>query len=313
MPARANRLDFMLGAMTLVALVLLAVTGIVLTQFYDPSPLSAHSSVKHIITQLPLVSYLRDLHVSSSAAAIVLVVTHLAAVFWRGGFRRPREGLWWSGVVLLALIFGLAFTGTSLRADQESIEAVAHALFGAKMVGVLGKPFLPGFSDSSPLLTRYYSLHVSVFPLALVALMALHLWLVRHLGVSAAGTRHEPFSNHLRLLSGFGFLVVAIVAALALVNQAGLLAPGVAGVEVTKPFWPFLFIYAAENKAGMVGMMVAPVVLFGFLALVPVVDRGPGPLRRVVRIAGVLLLLALIGASIYAAVAQSQSHLEMGM
>src|SRR2546426_12598565 len=33
-PARSNRLDFMLGALTLVALTLLGVTGIVLTQFY---------------------------------------------------------------------------------------------------------------------------------------------------------------------------------------------------------------------------------------------------------------------------------------
>lgn len=37
-PARSNRLDFMLGALTLVALTLLAVTGMVLTQFYDPNP-----------------------------------------------------------------------------------------------------------------------------------------------------------------------------------------------------------------------------------------------------------------------------------
>ncbi|MDP3775122.1 MAG: hypothetical protein Q8Q85_12745 [Gemmatimonadales bacterium] len=44
-PARANRLDFMLGALTLVALTLLAVTGIVLTQFYNPTPLGAHESL----------------------------------------------------------------------------------------------------------------------------------------------------------------------------------------------------------------------------------------------------------------------------
>lgn len=39
-PARANRLDFILGALTLVALALLAATGIVLTQFYNPAPLA---------------------------------------------------------------------------------------------------------------------------------------------------------------------------------------------------------------------------------------------------------------------------------
>jgi ubiquinol-cytochrome c reductase cytochrome b subunit len=311
-PARANRIDFMLGAMTLVALVLLAVTGIVLTQFYDPNPFSAHTSVQYIITQLPLVTYLRDVHVASAASSLVLVFAHLSAVFWRGGFRNPREGLWWSGVLLLALMFGLAFTGTVLRNDQESIEALAHALAGARMVGPLGAPALPGFSDSAPLLARYYALHVSALPLALVLLVALHFWLIRHLGVSAEGTKNEVFSSHLRLISGFGFLVVAIIGALGLAHEVDLLPPGVGGVELTKPFWPFLWIYAAENKAGMIGMILAPIVLFGFLALVPLIDRG-GASSKVVRYAGVFLLVIIVVASVYAAVAPAQSHLDMGM
>ncbi len=315
-PARANRFDFMLGAMTLVALVLLAITGIVLTQFYDPTPFSAHTSVKYIITQLPLVSYLRDVHVASAASSLVLVFAHLSAVFWRGGFRNPREGLWWSGVLLLALMFGLAFTGTVLRADQESVEALAHALAGARMAGPLGAPALPGFSDSAPLLARYYALHVSALPMALVLLVALHFWLIRHLGVSAAGTTQERFSTHLRQISGFGLLVVAVIAALGLAYEVDLLPPGVNGVEITKPFWPFLWIYAAENTLGMVGMVWAPIALFAFMAAVPLVDRGGdrgGMSAKVVRYVGVAILVILVAASIYAAVAPPQSHLDMGM
>src|SRR5438093_1588326 len=143
-PARSNRLDFMLGALTVVALTLLGVTGIVLTQFYDPAPLGAHESVRYVITSLPLVSLVRDIHVWSATGAVVLVFTHLAAVFWRRGFQRPREGLWWSGVLLLALL-------------------------------------------------------------------SLHLWLVRHLGVSAAGDASTPFRTHLRPLGGFALLLVAVL------------------------------------------------------------------------------------------------------
>jgi ubiquinol-cytochrome c reductase cytochrome b subunit len=65
-PARSNRLDFMLGALTLLALTLLGVTGIVLTQFYDPAPLGAHASVRYVITSLPLVTFVRDVHVWSA-------------------------------------------------------------------------------------------------------------------------------------------------------------------------------------------------------------------------------------------------------
>ncbi|GIW53154.1 MAG: hypothetical protein KatS3mg081_2509 [Gemmatimonadales bacterium] len=312
-PARANRLDFMLGALTLTALVLLALTGIVLTQFYNPTPLDAHGSLRYLITELPLVTYLRDVHVWSASAAVVLVMSHLAAVFWRRGFRRPREGLWWSGVLLLALLFGLAFTGTVLRADQEAVEALAHAVAGAGLVGPLGAPFTPGFTPSSPILTRMYGLHVAVLPLALVALVALHLWLIRHLGVSATDEVRTAFRTHLQPLGGWALLLVAAVAALALAWPQDLLAAGVEGFEVTKPFWPFLWIYAAENLFGMGGMLLAPAVLFGFLALVPIADRRDGALATTVRIAGVVLFGLMIAAIVYAALAPGQSHLGMDM
>ena len=312
-PALANRLDFMLGALTLVSLVLLAITGIVLSQFYNPAPLAAHDSVRYLITSVPLAALLRDLHVWSASAALVLVFAHLAAVFWRRGFRNPREGLWWSGVLLLALLFGLAFTGTVLRADQEAAEALAHATAAAAFAGPLGAPLRPDFTVASPLLSRLYGLHVSVLPLALVALLALHLWLIRHLGVSASGETQAPFRTHLRPLAGFAFLLVAAVAALALAWPAGLLAAGVEGYEVTKPFWPFLWIYAAENLFGMTGMLLAPAVLFGFLALVPLADRGAGRAATLVRVAGVILFVLMIAAIVYAAVAPAQSHLDMAM
>jgi quinol-cytochrome oxidoreductase complex cytochrome b subunit len=243
----------------------------------------------------------------------VLVFAHLAAVFWRRGFRRPREGLWWSGVLLLALLFGLAFTGTVLRTDQEAVEALAHAVAGARVVGPLGAPFQPDFTPSSPLVSRMYGLHVSVLPLVLVSLLALHLWLVRHLGVSAVGEARAAFRTHLRPLGGFALFVVAAVALLAVVLPVSLLAPGVEGFEVTKPFWPFLWIYAAENLFGLSGMLLAPAVLFGFLALVPVADRRDGRLASVIRVAGVVLLLLMIAAIVYAAFAPAQSHLNMDM
>ncbi|MBK6495536.1 MAG: cytochrome b N-terminal domain-containing protein [Gemmatimonadetes bacterium] len=107
-PVRAGQFDFMLGALTLVALVLLALTGVVLTQFFNPAVNGAHDSVRYILTGSAVVALLRDVHIWSASASLTLVFSHLVAVFWRGGFRRPREGMWWSGVLLLAVLFGLA-------------------------------------------------------------------------------------------------------------------------------------------------------------------------------------------------------------
>lgn len=312
-PARANRLDFMLGALTLVALVLLVLSGVVLTQFYNPAVLGAHDSIRFILTQAPFPALLRDAHVWSAAAALVLVFGHLVAVFWRRGFRQPREGLWWTGVLLLGVLFGLAFTGTVLTGDQEAVEALAHATAGARYAGPLGALLSPGFTPSSPLLTRLYGFHVSVLPLALVAILALHMWLIRHLGVSAGGEAKASFRAHLRPLSGFAFLLVALVTTAALMFPQDLLSPGVPGVELTKPFWPFLWIYASENLFGMTGMLLAPGILFGFLALVPVADRQDGPAARAVRVLGGVLFVLMVAGIVYAALAPGQSHLDMLM
>jgi ubiquinol-cytochrome c reductase cytochrome b subunit len=312
-PARANRLDFMLGALTLIALTLLVVTGFVLTQYYNPAPLAAHDSIRYLITAEPLATLMRDIHIWSASAALVLIFSHLAAVFWRRGFRNPREGLWWSGVLLLALLFGLVFTGSVLRADQEAVEALAHAVVGADAAGPLGALMQYGFTPSSPLLTRMYGMHVSVLPLILVALLGIHLWLIRHLGVSATGEAKSAYTTHLRPLSGFALLLVALVAVFALAWPGSLLAPGVEGFEVTKPLWAFLWVYAAENLFGLPGLLLAPALLFGFLAVVPVTDRQDGRLAAATRIAGVVLFVLMIVSIIWAALAPVQSHLEMGM
>jgi len=310
-PARANSLDFMLGALTLATLTVLAVTGIVLTQYYNPSPLEAHASIRYLITTVPLASLVRDLHIWSASAAFVLVGAHLAAVFWRRGFREPREGLWWSGVFLLALLFALGFTGTVLRGDQEAVEALAHATAGAAMAGPLGIPLTEAFTPSSPLLTRLYGAHVSILPLALVFILALHLWLIRHLGVSAQGSARTLFRSHLRLVGGLSLMLVAGLLAVSLGAPRELLAQGTPGFEVTKPYWPFLWIYAAENLLGMNGMLVAPAVLFGFLALVPITDRRSERLARFTKAAGVIILLLILSAMLYAALAPAQTHLGM--
>ena len=61
----------------------------------------------------------------------------------------------------------------------------------------------------------------------------------------------------------------------------------------------------------MNGMLIAPAVLFGFLAIVPISDRGPGRGATVTRVLGVTLFVLLMGAIAYAALAPAQTHLGM--
>lgn len=310
----ANRLPYMLGGLTFVSLTVLIVTGMLMDQFYNPDPLAAHDSVVYLITRVPLGSWVRGLHYWAATVVLISVASHLAWVLWRRSYFAPRELTWWSGVIMMILVFGLAFTGTVLRVDQEGTEALAHAVAGAKLVGPLGAALAPEFAQSTSLVTRLHNAHVSLLPLILVLLISLHFFLVRHHGIHAHEPKTSVFTVHLRKLTGVSLLLVSGLGLLALAFPPGIGYPGVEGMEMTKPFWPFLWIYTAENTIGIWGMLAAPALLFGFLFLVPVIDRkhqdvGGRPRWLFITMAGFLAIY--LAALVYGFAAPMKQHIGM--
>ncbi|MEP6549531.1 MAG: cytochrome b N-terminal domain-containing protein [Gemmatimonadales bacterium] len=313
-PPSANKLQYMLGGLTFIGIVTLVVTGIFLDQFYNPSPLAAHDSVLYIMTRVRLGNWIRALHYWASTVVFITIFMHMVFVFWRRSYTRPREVTWWAGVGLFVVVFGLIFTGTVLRGDQEAGEAMAHAVAGAKLAGTLGSIMAPDWARSTTLFTRMHNLHVSALPLLLVLLIGLHFMLVRVLGIHAHEPKTARFTQHLRRLGGFGLLLFAGLGTLAALFPPGIGHPAVEGVEVTKPFWPFLWIYAVENTMGMTGMILAPLVIFGFLAAVPLLDRGHAqgaPRPRWLMALAVVMLLLYVGGIFYGVFAPQKQHLGM--
>lgn len=310
----ANRLPYMLGGLTFFSITILIATGILLDQFYNPSPTAAHDSVLYIMTRVPMGNWVRALHYWAATVVTITVVLHLVFVFWRRSYIRPREVTWWAGVALYAVIFGLVFTGTVLRADQEGTEALEHALAGAKLAGPLGALLSPDFARSTSLLSRLHSAHVSLLPIILLALIGLHFFLIRFHGIHTHEPTTVPFTHHVRKLTGYGLLLLAIMGAVAFVFPPEIGNPGISGVEVTKPFWPFLWIYAAENTLGMAGMIVAPLIIFGFLAVVPFLDRPKthdSRRPRVLVTLAVIVAILYVGGILYGVFAPQMQHLGM--
>jgi ubiquinol-cytochrome c reductase cytochrome b subunit len=313
-PPSANQLRYMLGGLTFIGILVLIVTGLILDQFYNPSPATAHDSVLYIMTRVRLGNWIRSLHYWTATVVFITVSMHLAYVFWRRSYARPREVTWWAGVGLFLVVFGLIFTGTVLRGDQEAGEGLAHAVAGAKLARALGAVMRPDWAQSTTLFTRMHNIHVSLLPITLVALIALHFTLIRVLGIHAHEPKTERFSNHLRKLTGVGLLLFAALGTLAALAPPGIGHPAVEGVEVTKPFWPFLWIYSVEHSMGMTGMVVAPVILFGFLAAVPLLDRKDHTYHRPPRwlLAAALIVFVLyVGGIIYGVFAPMKKHLGM--
>ncbi len=313
-PKASYRWPYMLGGITAFLIAILVVTGLYMGQYYNPTPLGAHDSVLYLITRVPLGDWVRSVHYFSAGAVVLAVTAHLGYVFWRRSYKKPREGTWWAGVAMAGLIFLFIVTGSALRYDQEGFEALAHFMSGGRLTGGLGTFFTESFTPSTSFLSRIFSIHTSLLPLAFLALMGLHFWLIRQLGIHADRSETGTFSKHATKLAGIGLLLFAGIGILAAVAPEGIGYPAVAGVEITKPFWPVLWVYGLENLLGAWGMILGPSIVFLFLGLVPLLDRGedetPGRHGWVGWI-GLALATVMLGLWLYGVFGAAQQHIGM--
>ena len=184
---------YTLGSATLFVAVNQAVTGILLTLYYVPTPDHAYDSVQYITTQVAGGWLIRGLHHWGASVLVVLVVLHMLRVIIYGAYKYPREVTWLTGVALLLLVIGFGFTGYLLPWDQKSYWATT---VGTRIAGVA--PFIGnwilrvmrgGDDLSAVTLARFFGAHVWVLPATLMLLVGIHLYLVIRNGISAIPKR----------------------------------------------------------------------------------------------------------------------------
>jgi quinol-cytochrome oxidoreductase complex cytochrome b subunit len=171
------------------AVVILVVTGLVLTVYYVSSPSDAHQSVQYITNVVPLGWLIRGLHHWAASALVVLSIAHLLRVVFHAAYKYPREFTWFTGIALLLLVFAFGLTGSLLPWDQRAYWATQVRIEIFATVPFIGDwlaRFLQGGEELSSLtLSRFYSAHVWLLPLVLFGLVAVHLRLVVRHGISA--------------------------------------------------------------------------------------------------------------------------------
>ena len=277
-PEHSNSIKYSLGGMTLSSFGVLVISGILLAQFFIPDPERANRSIQYLTDQVYLGWFLRGIHFWAAEVLTVTMTLHAIRVFFTASYKNPREINWLIGIGIMVMMVTLLFTGTVLKWDQEAYEALAHFLWVADQMGVFGIPLTEAFAQGVPLLSRIYMAHISLLPIIAIMMIGLHLIYIKYHKLSqlpdaTKPAENIPFTQHMAYLRRSGAGIFLLICLLALTLSPPLGEEPILGLEVTKPPWQFVWIYALEN-IWVPFLIVAPPIIVGFLAAIPIVDQS---------------------------------------
>jgi ubiquinol-cytochrome c reductase cytochrome b subunit len=202
--------SFLLGEVALYSFLVLVVTGIYLTLFFEPSlasvtyhgsyaPLQgsemsqAYRSTVDISLEVKAGLLIRQTHHWAADIFVASIVLHLLRIFFTGAFRKPRDLTYYIGLSMLLLALLEGYLGYSMVDDLLSgmglaigyAVAASIPFVGANLAALLwGGPF-PGKHAFE---SRMYIAHVFVLPILIATLIAVHLLLV-------AARHHTQFAG----------------------------------------------------------------------------------------------------------------------
>jgi len=297
------------GWVLLLLLLVEAVTGTALAAFYSPSTTSAWGSVAYVQDQMALGWLVRGLHYHGGSALVIVTGVHLLQTAVYGAYKKPRELVWWLGIVLLLLVLGFTVTGYVLRWDQAGYWANRVEVGIAASTPVVGKQIrelaIGGNEYGNLTLTRFYALHVIVLP-AIVALGVLgHIVLALRHGATTLrpdmpATRRWP-DQALRNAFAMALAFAALLGYAVSQHGADLAAPADPSAAFdARPLWYFRWLFELRHIFGSwerFAALAAPAVVAGILVALPIFDRTPSPAlrNRMPFIGAVVGLGALVG------------------
>ena len=179
---------YCLGGITLTCFIVQVATGFAMTFYYRPTVTEAFASVKYIMTEVNFGWLIRSVHRWSASMMVLNMILHVCRVYLTGGFKKPRELTWVTGVLLASVTVSFGVTGYSLPWDQvgywacKIVTGVPDAIpvVGSLVVGLLRG----GVSVGQSTLTRFYSAHTFVLPVVAAVLMLTHFVMIRKQGIS---------------------------------------------------------------------------------------------------------------------------------
>ena len=173
------------GSLAGITLVIMIITGIVLSMHYTAHVDYAFDSVERIMRDVNHGWLIRYIHMNGASFFFIVTYIHIFRGLYYGSYKAPRELLWILGVLILLLMMATAFMGYVLPWGQMSFwgATVITNLFSA--IPLVGEQFVTwlwgGFSVDQALLNRFFSLHF-VLPFVIVGVVILHLVALHRFG-----------------------------------------------------------------------------------------------------------------------------------
>ncbi|WP_280356944.1 cytochrome b [Nocardia otitidiscaviarum] len=251
--------SFLLGEIALYTFIILLLSGVYLTLFFDPSmsevvydgvyqPLRgvtmsrAYESTLHISFEVRGGLFVRQLHHWAALLFVASMIVHMCRIFFTGAFRRPREITWVIGCLLLIIAMFEGFFGYSLPDDLLSGTGLRAAFSGITMsVPIVGTwlhwMLFDGDFPGTITIPRLYITHVLLFPAIMVALVIAHIgivWYQKHTQFpgpartenNVVGTRIVPvFSLDQSAFFMFTLATVSLLGGLLQINPVWNLGP----------------------------------------------------------------------------------------
>jgi ubiquinol-cytochrome c reductase cytochrome b subunit len=192
---------FLLGEIALYSFIILILTGIFLTLFFQPSMTQviyhgsytkldgvrmsqAYESTLNLSFDVRGGLLMRQIHHWAADIFLAAIICHLLRIFFTGAYRKPRETNWTIGLAMFTLGIFEGFLGYSMPDDLLSGTGVRIAegvLLGIPVVGTYLSFFLFGGQfPGTEFVARFYIIHVLLIPGLLLGLVSAHLFLMVH-------------------------------------------------------------------------------------------------------------------------------------
>ncbi|MCA9788851.1 MAG: cytochrome b N-terminal domain-containing protein [Cyanobacteria bacterium HKST-UBA04] len=301
-PVHRHSIWYYMGGIAVMFLIIQVLTGGLLMLYYVPEISAAHASIVTINSQVDFGWFVRSMHSWGANLMILALFVHLFTTYFLKAYRPPREITWLTGLGLLVVVFGFGFTGYLLPWDEVAFFATKVGLDIASQVPFVGETIatiLRGGADvSQATLSRFFVIHVFLLPLALVALMGVHMLMVQLHGMSRPDSvkdqavREEKFFPTFVLKDLMVWLLLFnLLAAFVSFYPWGLgpeADPFAAAPAGIKPEWYFLGMfqflkvlpaYIGPFEGEHVGMALFALIGLAFV-VIPFWERGQNPVRK---------------------------------